>query len=140
MNVYDKIFQEYKEYIENNSRFVPRIVKAYTSKSTDFPLISCILSNNVDTDYCTNDMIEKYEEYYFTIDIYTKDKTIDGEKVSSQLISDELSNLTMKFFGEKKRMKKTLNQPIPNLDTSILRKTIRYQCLIGNVRENIIRR
>jgi hypothetical protein len=37
-------------------------------------------------------------------------------------------------------MKKTLDNPTPNLDTSILRRTINYQCLIGNIRGNIIRR
>ena len=37
-------------------------------------------------------------------------------------------------------MKKTLDKPTPNFDTSILRKTKQYQCLIGNVRGNIVRR
>lgn len=141
IDVYDKIFEQYKQFIENNSQYQPRVVKNNTNTSTYFPIVSCILSNNIDTDYCTIDMIERYEEFYFTIDIYTKDKN-DGASgtIASQVISDELTRLTLQFFGEKLRMKKTLNRPTPNLDTSILRKTIQYQCLIGNVRENIIRR
>lgn len=138
---YDEIFSAFKEYIETNSKYNARVVKYNTNTSTYFPIITCMLSDNKDTDYCTNDKIEYYEAYFFTIDIFTKDKK-NGNNivVASQIISDELSMLTMKFFGEKLNMKKTLNRPTPNLDSSILRKTIQYQCLIGNVRGNIIRR
>lgn len=138
---YDLIFQEFKEFIEKNSQYGARVVKYNTNTSSYFPLITCVLSDNQDTDECTLDKIEYYEAFYFTIDIYTKDKTSGPNTViASQIISDELSKLTMKFFGEKLNMKKTLNRPTPNLDTSILRKTIQYQCWIGNARGNIIRR
>lgn len=138
---YDEIFDRYKEFIENNSQYGARVVKYNTNTSTYFPLITCVLSDNKDTDNCTNDKIEFYESFYFTIDIYTKDKTKGNNLVvASQKISDELTKLTIKFFGEIMNMKRTLNKPTPNLDSSILRKTIQYQCLIGNVRGNIIRR
>lgn len=138
---YDLIFNEFKKFVEQNSQYGARVVKYNTNTSSYFPLVACTLSDNQDTDECTIDKIEYYEAFYFTIDIYTKDKT-NGQNVvtASQVISDELSKLTMKFFGEKLNMKKTLNRPTPNLDTSILRKTIQYQCLIGNARGNIIRR
>lgn len=137
----DQIYYEYKKFIEQRSDYKPRVVKYYTNTSTYFPIISCTLSNNTATDYCTNDMIEQYEQYYYTIDIYAKDKTEGANiKVASQVIVDELTKLTIQFFGEKLGMRKTLNQPTPNADTSIFRQTIRYQCLIGNVRGNIIRR
>lgn len=138
---YDLIFDEYKKFIEENSQYGARVVKYNTNTSSYFPLITCVLSDNQDTNECTNDKIEYYESFYFTIDIYTKDKTKGTNVVvASQIINDELSKLTIKFFGEKLNMKKTLNRPTPNLDYSILRKTIQYQCLIGNVRGNIIRR
>ena len=137
---YELIFSEFKNFIEENSQYGARVVKYNTNTSSYFPLITCILSDNKDTNECTIDYIEKYESFYFTIDIYTKNKTIGNEKIASQIISDELSKLTIQFFGDKLRMKKTLNKPTPNLDTDILRKTIQYQCLIGNVRGNIIRR
>lgn len=136
---YEEIFDRYKKFIEENSKYNTRVVKHNTNTSTYFPIVCCVLSNNIDTDYATNDKIEYYEGFYFTIDIFTKDKTIDGQKVASQVISDELTKLTIHFFGEL-NMKRTLNRPTPNLDTSILRRTLQYQCLIGNVRGNIIRR
>lgn len=136
---YEEIFDRYKKFIEENSQYNARVVKYNTNTSTYFPLVTCELSNNIDTDYCTNDKIEYYEGFYLTINIYTKDKTINNIKVASQLISDELTKLTIHFFGEL-NMKRTLNRPTPNLDINVLRRTIQYQCLIGNVRGNIIRR
>lgn len=138
---YEEIFNAFKKYIADNSQYGARVVKYNTNTSTYFPLITCVLSDNQDTDYCSIDKIERYEAFYFTIDIYAKDKTKGTNVVTaSQVIVDELSRLTMEFFGEKLNMKKTLNKPTPNLDNSILRKTIQYQCLIGNARGNIIRR
>lgn len=137
---YELIFDEYKKFIEENSQYGTKVVKYNTNTSSHFPLVTCILSNQIDTNECTIDYIERYEAYYFTIDIYTKDKTINNVPVASQVINNEICDLTTLFFGEKLRMKKTLSKPTPNLDTSILRRTIQYQCLIGNARGNIIRR
>lgn len=138
---YNKIFNEFKEFIKNNATYKTKVAKYNTNSKPPFPLITVTLSDNKDTDYCTTDKIEKYESLYLTIDIYTKDKNLDdGTIIASDEINEELSMLTMIFFGEKLNMKKTLNKPTPNLDTSILRKTIQYQCLIGNARGNIIRR
>lgn len=136
---YNEIYQEYKKYIESHSMYNPIVVKDYTSTSTKFPIISLQLTNFVDTDYATIDMIEKYEQMYFTIDIYTKDKTIDSIKKASQEINDELTNLTIEFFNSIK-MKRTLCRLTPNLDTSITRRTIQYQALVSTYRKNIIRR
>ena len=127
---YEEIFDRYKKFIEENSQYNARVVKYNTNTSTYFPII---------TDYCSLGKEEFYESHFFTINIYTKDKTINSEKISSDVINKELCKLTTYFFGEM-NMKKTLNRPTPNLDTSILRRTMQFQCLIGNVRGNIIRR
>ena len=135
---FDEIFDYYKEYIESNSKYGTRVVKYNTNTSTYFPLITFVQSNNTDIDTQTTKDIDHFENYYFTIDIYTKNKIIDGVTIASQVISKELEILTSQFF-RKLNMKKTLNRPIPNLDTSIFRVTMQYQCVIGN-RGNIIRR
>lgn len=136
---YEEIFDRFKKFIEENSQYNARVVKYNTNTSSYFPLITCVLSDNKDTDYCTLGKEEFYESHFFTINIYTKDKTINSEKISSDVINKELCKLTTYFFGEM-NMKKTLNRPTPNLDQSILRRTMQFQCLIGNVRGNIIRR
>ncbi|MBR5303441.1 MAG: hypothetical protein IKU37_01275 [Candidatus Gastranaerophilales bacterium] len=139
INKYNEIFKDYKEFIIAKSKYNPRVVKDYTSTSTYFPIISCQLSNFIDTDYCTIDMIEKHEEMYLTIDIYTKNKTIDNNEVASQLVNDELTDLTIQFFNSIK-MKRNLCRLTPNADISITRRTIQYQGLISSTRGNIIRR
>lgn len=136
---YNEIYDEYKKFMESHSVYNPIIVKDYTSTSTKFPIISFQLVNFIDTDYATIDMIEKYEEIYLTIDIYTKDKTVDNEKRASQVINDELTDLTIQFLNSYK-MKRTLCRLTPNADNSITRRTIQYQALVGTYRKNIIRR
>lgn len=136
---YNDIFQKYKEFIVANSSYEPRVVKNYTSTSAYFPIISCQLSNFVDTDYCTIDMIENYNEMYLTIDVYTKNKIKGGVEIASQEINDELTELTIKFFNSIK-MKRNLCRLTPNLDKDITRRTIQYQGLVGYARNNIIRR
>lgn len=136
---YDVLFNEYKEFIKLNSKYNARVVKNNTNTSTYFPIITCKLSNCTNTNNCTLDKIEQYDEYYFTIDIYSKDIVVDKKKISSQVVIDELTKLTIQFF-DKKNMYRTACLPTFNIDTSINRQTIQYQCLIGSARFNIIRR
>ena len=136
---YNQIYEALKNFINDNQNYNTRVVKNYTSTSTKFPIISCQLSNLMDTDFCTVDMIERHEEMYLTIEVYTQNKIINGEEIASQDINDELTELIMKFFSSI-RMKKTLCRIIPNADNNILRRTIQYQGLVSSARGNIIRR
>lgn len=140
---YEEIFDRYKEFIESNSKYNAKVVKYNTNTSAYFPLVTFTLSNNIDTDNVTNDKIEYYEEHYYTINIYTKDKKITNDNinsmVASEVINNELTKLTIQFF-DKMNMRRTLCKPTPNIDKSVLRRSLQYQCMIGNVRGNIIRR
>jgi hypothetical protein len=125
---YEEMFAQYKDFIENNSIYKPSVVKYNNNMASKFPTIVFYMSNNTNTDNGTVDRIEKYEAIYFTINIYTKDKTKGTSIVTtSQVINNELSKLTTQFFGNIIGMKKTLDSPQPNLDTSILRIVIQYQ-------------
>lgn len=135
---YDVIFNAYKKFIEENSQHGARVVKYNTNTSAYFPLITFIQSNNIDLDRNSLYNIDYFEAYYFTINIYTKDKKSGATMIASQEIAKELVSLTTDFF-RKINFKKTLSRPIPNLDESILRYTMQYQCQIGN-KGNIIRR
>lgn len=145
IDAYNNVIDEYKDYIENKTQYYeidannPLVVKGYNMTSPKFPIITTENSNIVFTDYCTNDKIEKYDELFITINIYTKDKTYNSEKIASQVINDELTSLTLKFF-EYKNFKVTMCKPTPNMDNGILRRTIQLQGLVGNARNNIIRR
>ncbi len=136
---YEEIIDDYKKFIESHSQYNPRVVKYNTNTSTYFPVVCCYLSNFIDTDYCTIDKIENHQEMYLTTEVYTKDKTKDNETIASQVINDELVKLTMEFFN-RLNLKMTLCRITPNLDTSILRRTMQHQGLVGLARKNIIRR
>lgn len=132
---------EFKDYIETNSKYETKVVKGNTFSSTYFPIVSCIISDNVSTDNITIDGIEEYEAFYITVEIYAKNQTKGANlKVAAQVIIDELVTLTDNFFNKKKNMKKTLNKPVPNIDKDILRQVMNFQCIVGNIRGNIIRR
>lgn len=134
---YDVIFLKYKEYIESNSKYSAKVIKYNKKSSTYFPIISFYQSDNEELNRSTYS-IDNFEKYYFTINIYTKNKQESGALIPQEVIDEELEKLTLDFFN-KLNFKKTLNQPTQNIDDSILRRTIRYQCEIDN-RNNIIRR
>ena len=136
---YEEIYARFKQYIESNSQYNAKVVKHNTNTSTHFPIVTFVLDDNKDTDNCTNDKIEFYEAHYYIINIYTKDKNRNGSTIASQVINDELTKMTIQFFNQL-NMKRTLCKYTPNIDTNVLRRTINYQCLLGNARGNIIRR
>lgn len=144
---YEDLFQVYKKYIEENSSYGVRVVKMFNNDSPYFPITTFALSNNTDTNNCTVDRKEYYEQFYFSIYHYAKDKTIeqtiDNEtvkvRVSAKQINDETRKLTITFMRNL-NLKKTLDKPVPNLDKDILRNAMQYQCMVGNSRLDIIRR
>ena len=137
---YEEIFKQYKDFIKENSNFDVLVEKNYNNSPAKLPFISCVLANNTDTNESSIDKIEYYESFYFTINIYSNDRKVENQMVSSQVILNQLIKLTSYFFGVKLNMKKTLSKPTPNMDKGILRQTMQFQCLIGNARGNIIRR
>lgn len=136
MKKFSNLFLEYKTYIESNSQYNPKIVKDFNYGTSDFPTIVFDNHNSFNSDDATIDGIEYYDNEYFIITIYTKDKN----NVSKNIIAEELVELTQKFLGRYKGMKRTECQPIPNADTNVLRTLIEYQCQIGNIYGNIVRR
>lgn len=136
MKKFSKLFLEYKTYIEENSNYSPKVVKYFNYDKANFPTISFINENSTNSNDATIDGIEYYDNEYFEITIYAK----DYGNISKSIITEELVELTHKFLGRHKGMKRTLCRPIPNLDTNVLRTLINYQCQIGNVYGNIVRR
>lgn len=136
---YEEIFQLEKEYVESNSQYNVRVVKNNTNTSSYFPIVVCQLSNITDTDFCSIDKIENHQELYIRNDVYTKDKTVESDKIASQLINDELTKLIVEFFS-KLNMRMTMCNPTPNLDKSIIRRTIQHQGLVSLSNKNITRR
>ena len=133
---FSKLYLEYKTYIESNSKYNPKVVKDFNNDSTNFPIVDFRYDDSYETNDSTVERIEYYDKEFFIITLYVKD---DGE-ISRNIITEELVELTQKFLGRYKGMLRTACKPIPNLDTSVLRTLIKYQCQVGNIYGNIIRR
>ena len=134
---YDAIFKKYKEYLEEKSSYSVKVFKSRNKSSTYFPIVTFEISDNTDAQR-TQKNVDRYENYYFTINFYARDTIIDRENVAGQVIIDELIDLTEIFFMCL-NMRKTLSRPTENLDTDVLRHTMQYECGISN-RGNILRR
>ena len=57
-NIYEQIYEEFKEYIKENSQYEPHVAKYNTNASPYFPLVTCSLADNTDTDNRTIDNLE----------------------------------------------------------------------------------
>ena len=133
---FNQLYLEYKQFIEENSQYNPKVVKEFTYKSTYFPIIDFKHEDSVETRNRTLDQIEYYDNEDFTINIYAQDKG----SLSRNVILDELVNLTHTFMGTYKNMRRSSCKSLPNLDTDVGRKMMKYKCRWNNVYGNIWRR
>ena len=133
---FNSLFLEYKQFIEENSIYSPRVVKDFTYKSTYFPIVDFKRNESVNSQNMTVDRIEYYDNEDFEINIYAQDKG----NISRNVIIDELTNLTHVFMGIHKNMNRTSCRNLPNLDTDVGRRMTKYQCRWGNIYGNIWRR
>lgn len=133
---FNDIYLEYKEFIEGNSQYNPRVVKDFTYKSSTFPVVDFKHEDSYETRNRTLDRIEYYDNEDFTINIYAQDKG----SLSRNVILDELTNLTQIFMGLHKNMRRSSCKNLPNLDTDVGRRIIKYKCRWNNVYGNIWRR
>lgn len=133
---FNQLYLEFKQFIEENSQYSPRVVKDFTFKSTYFPIVDFKHEDSYETRNRTLDQIEYYDNEDFSITIYAQDRG----NLSRNVIIDELTKLTQIFMGLHKNMRRTYCKSLPNLDTDVGRKIIRYKCRWGNVYGNIWRR
>ena len=133
---FNDIYLEYKSFIEENSQYNPRVVKDFTYKSSTFPVVHFKHEDSYETRNRTLDQIEYYDNEDFTINIYAQDKG----SLSRNVILDELTNLTQIFMGLHKNMRRSSCKNLPNLDTDVGRRIIKYKCRWNNVYGNIWRR
>ena len=133
---FNDLFLEYKQFIEENSIYNPKVVKDFTYKSTYFPIVDFKHDDSIETYNRTLDQIEYYDDEEFSITFYAQDKG----NISRNVIIDELVRLTHVFMGINKNMTRTYCKNIPNLDTDVGRKIMKYKCRWGNIYGNIWRR
>lgn len=100
MNIENTIFQDYKTYIIENSKFNPLVIPFKSNRTlTKFPTITFKEENNVNNK--THTTIDRSQRAYSitnVIEIYTKDLILDNVEYASKVVMDELKYLTFDFF------------------------------------------
>lgn len=93
------IFKKFKEFLVAKSIYSPNVFSKTPQSLSTFPTVILKETNNRDySQGVTLDRTEFVNEITDTIEIYTKDMIIDGVKVSSKKIMQELKELTYLFF------------------------------------------
>lgn len=99
MNIETPIFKKLKQYLQDNSQFSPNVFNDIPKNLAVFPTITFQENNNTQNlQGTTLDRTETVDNIIDTIEIYTKDMVINGQKYTKKEITNELKYLIFDFF------------------------------------------
>lgn len=123
-DVYDEIFKYAQNYIKENSKYSPKVLKD-TPSDKKFPLI--IIKQIRDDLYGEN--LDKTDQRFnigYEIEIYSMNKG----NIAKQVITSELVKLVNDVFDEHYGMNRKANKDVPNADMDVYRWNMRYEAKI----------
>lgn len=123
---YHEVIQEYKQYLETKSKYKPKVMSM--PKGNYFPKVVITKIDDRETGKSTYGLDRK-SNITLEIDIYAKE-----QGVSEVTIANELEEITKEYMGLHLGMKRTLDKPTPNIDTSVYRITMRYEAVMNEIR------
>lgn len=136
LDIYNKLFKQYKEYINEKSTFAPRILKKTPQSLSYFPTILMKETvNNTNTNTLNGQ--EFTDRLAYTIEIYTKDCVIGTTKYASDVVMRDLQYLTFEFFNNMKFQRDVCNNA-EYIDINVDRKIIIFSCKINSWNGKII--
>lgn len=111
------------------------IIAGQKKEKTTFPCIYIdITTSSTAERYSSNTEIQHFTDFTITFDIYSKELEKYNQDDAVIKISEILINgLQRKYHS----LVLTLNQPLPNLDTTVSRKQVRFEGVMDN-KENCI--
>lgn len=111
------------------------IIASGKQQATTFPCIYIdIIGSSTSSQYSTNTEIQGYTNFTVSFDIYSKDLEKYNQEEAVIRISEILINgLQNKYHC----LIMTLNQQLPNLDSTVSRKQVRFEGVMDN-RDNLI--
>lgn len=138
-NLYDKIYDTLKVYLQAKSSYSPRVLKLAKQEEDKFPLVTITEANNLPNWQTTKTKKrETIANIYYEINIYAVDKISPTATISKAQIAEELKFLTDKVMSNYFQLERTLCEPTPNVDTNIYRITMRYTARLFENRERLI--
>lgn len=138
-NMWQEVYEGLKEFLKENSKYDPLVTKIAPPNPPRFPVVEIMEINNVSGEE-TTDRREQFDNLTYEISIYTKDTSKDNEIISYEVMDNELKLLVNQYMDMILKMKRQLCQPVPNLDTNVMRTIMRYSCSIYKKRNIILRR
>lgn len=120
----DKFFPELKKYVEGNSIYEPLVVKTKPTVSKKFPIIPVKLLPTQNT-YGNLSYTQERFSFGIEIDINAQDKTVNNEKISKQVICEEIANWIIKYFKENYRVTTYIDSNATSTDSTVHRSLIR---------------
>lgn len=123
----EEIFQQQDNYDDLGTE-VYIIARAKKEKTT-FPCIFIDAYSNQNTSYDSSTSIHRMSDFTLTFDIYSKDLTNYNQEDAVERIAEIL---TYGIQNKYKCLRQTLNQPVPNLDTTVSRWQVRFEGVIDN--------
>lgn len=130
MNTEEVLFKAYKQFILDNSIFTPRVFNDTPQELKSFPTILFLENNNKD-DITSTNRIEYVDKLQYKIEIYTKNKTIDGKTYARKTITDELKYLTFEFLRNH-NLRRTDVRKAEYLDLNVDRNIVLAECSVNN--------
>lgn len=98
LDIYNKLFKQYKEYINENSSFAPKILKKTPQSLSYFPTILMKETINNNNKRTLNG--QEFVDYLaYTIEIYTKDNVVGNMRYASDIVMRDLQYLAFEFFS-----------------------------------------
>lgn len=134
MNIEKDLRKLYYDFIMDNSRFssLLLIVPKSPQSFTKFPTIVFKENNNVDIIGGKSLNRQEYvDRMSYIVEIYSKDVILDGVKIVSSYVVEELKNLTHKFFNDIGFIR-TSSAPSEYVDLSIDRHICTFEGKINN--------
>lgn len=136
LDIYSKLFKEYKQYISEKSQFAPRILKKTPQSLTYFPTILMKETVNNTNTHTLNGQ-EFTDRLAYTIEIYTKDSVVGNTKYASDIVMRDLQYLTFEFFNNMKFKRDVCNNA-EYIDINVDRKVMIFSCKINSWNGKII--
>ena len=122
--MYNEIFKYARQYIKENSKYSPTILKD-TPPDKKFPLIIIKEINPLLQDETLKKGEQKFKIVY-EIEIFT----MNNGNITKQTITKELKELLINVFFEYYGMNIKANKQIPNIDSNLDRWYLKFEAII----------
>ena len=132
-----EVFEVVYGYLNDESKCKPLVTKRAPLQSTTFPVVE-VRGLELPLDSTTRKE-EENNRLTVTINIYAIEKVIDGKKVSSLQVAEELAFLVDKVMNEL-NFTMTANEEVENADKNVYRRFMRYTAGVSKVTNKITRR